>query len=177
MRNRDSTSIRKPSGRQEDDITDDNVKTDSNRQFNSISTLERKRLFKEYDTKIKDNLKTKKKITDMEKEYDWYGDKMTFNEGWDSGLDMNTFRISTLNINGISKNLDWLEWEILLDKSKNLQIDCMGITEPNINFNNNKVMLSLYEKMKALDRHMQVTVSCSNQLNSMEKSGVEQQLF
>jgi adenine C2-methylase RlmN of 23S rRNA A2503 and tRNA A37 len=112
----------------------------------------------------------------MENEYDWYEDEMTFNKGWDSGIDMNTFRISTLNINGISKNLDWLEWEILLDKSKNLQIDCMGITEPNINFNNNKVMLSLYEKMKALNRHMQVTVSCSNQLNSMEKSEVVQQL-
>jgi hypothetical protein len=105
----------------------------------------------------------------MEIQYNWYGDKISFNSGWESGSDIDTFQVVTLNINGISKNLDWLEWEILLDKSKNLQLDCMGITEPNINFNNNKVMPSLYEKMKALDRHMQATVSCSNQLNSSKK--------
>jgi hypothetical protein len=34
-----------------------------------------------------------------------------------------------------------------------------------------RIQFVLFEKMKISDRHMQVAVSCSNQLNSTEKRG------
>jgi hypothetical protein len=50
-----------------------------------------------------------------------------------------------------------------------LQIDLLGVTEPNINFKNKMVMTKIYEKMKQHDRHMQLSMSCSNQLMSLIK--------
>jgi exonuclease III len=78
-------------------------------------------------------------------------------------------RICGVNINGISKDLQWLDWELLLRDMYNLQIDILGVVEPNINFNNHSVMLQLKDIAKKQDRGLQLSTSCSNQLNSSIK--------
>jgi hypothetical protein len=101
-----------------------------------------------------------------------YGDKLTISDRWLTGKKNDYFQIGTININGISRNLDWIKWEILLRHMNTLQIDALGVTEPNINFKNKKVMLKLYKSMKRHNHHMQFSTSCSNQLlNSEKKDG------
>jgi hypothetical protein len=98
-----------------------------------------------------------------------YGDELTLTDTWTTGEKNDYFRIGTININGISKTLDWIEWEILLCHMNTLQIDALGVSEPNINFKKKTVMLRLYESMKSHDHHMQLSTSCSNQLLHSEK--------
>jgi hypothetical protein len=164
-------------GRWEDDVTGGNIKTEFSRHQSSLYNLKQHKLFENYNTRIKEKIQQNKEVADMFHNCSWYGDEISFHDRWECGRDISIFWVATLNINGISsKNLDWLEWDILLENTKKLQIDSMGITELNVNFNNNKVTFKLFEKMKAIDRHMQLSISCSNQLNSMEKRGEEPQL-
>lgn len=101
----------------------------------------------------------------------WYGDQLVFSDKWVSGEYNETFRVGAININGISKCLDWIESDILVQHMRNLQIDMFGVTEPNINFNNQRVTLQIREIAKKTDKNLQIATSCSNQLNSTEKNG------
>jgi hypothetical protein len=107
----------------------------------------------------------------------WFGDELTFNDRWKSGEYTDTLRIGAININGISKQLNWLEWDIIVQTMSKLQIDMLGITEPNINFNHKKTLLQLRDIAKKTDRSIQISTSCSNQLNSLEKKWEEPCLF
>jgi hypothetical protein len=101
-----------------------------------------------------------------------YGDTLQTTDQWAMGEETSIFRVGAININGISKSLDWIEWEVLLRHMTTLQIDALGLTEPNINFKNKDILNRLYEKMKLHDRHMQLSTSCSNQLRtSIKKMG------
>jgi hypothetical protein len=99
----------------------------------------------------------------------WFGDKLQLSDKWHTGEYMETMRICSVNINGISKALNWLEWETLLKDMYWLQIDVLGVVEPNINFHNSAVLLQLKDIAKAQDRAIQIATSCSNQLNSSVK--------
>jgi hypothetical protein len=74
---------------------------------------------------------------------DWFGDKMLFHDHWPTGEYTETIRIAAININGIAKHLDWLEWDTTIKTMYTLQIDMLGVTEPNVNFNNNRTLLQL----------------------------------
>jgi hypothetical protein len=100
---------------------------------------------------------------------EWFGDILQYHKGWNTGDYTSTIRVCSVNINGISRDLQWLEWETLLKDMYLLQIDIMGVVEPNINFNNYAVLLRLKEKAKSIDRGIQLATSCSNQLNSSTK--------
>ncbi len=99
----------------------------------------------------------------------WIGDEMNYHDDWIIGDYTDTIRICTININGISQDLDWIEWDMTLRSMKKLQIDALGITEPNINFKNKHVTNKLYDTAKAFERNMQLYMSCSNQLNKSTK--------
>ncbi len=101
----------------------------------------------------------------------WFGDELIFNERWNSGEYTETIRIGAININGISKQLNWLEWDIIVQTMSKLQIDMLGLTEPNINFKHKKTLLNIRDIAKKTDRSIQISTSCSNQLNSFEKMG------
>jgi hypothetical protein len=73
----------------------------------------------------------------------WFGDKLLFNAKWISGEYNKTFWVVSVNINGISKQLNWIEWEIIVQTMSTLQINILGLTEPNINFNNKCTLLHL----------------------------------
>ncbi len=44
----------------------------------------------------------------------WFGDKLQLRDDWHTGEYSATMRICSININGISKEMKWLEWENLL---------------------------------------------------------------
>jgi hypothetical protein len=67
---------------------------------------------------------------------EWVGDTMDFCDSWISGDYIKTFCVCSININGISQDLDWIEWDMMLHSMHALQIDALGVTEPNINFKN-----------------------------------------
>ncbi len=100
---------------------------------------------------------------------EWFGDKLEMNDGWHTGEYTKSMRICSVNINGISREMKWLEWETLINDMYQLQIDALGVGEPNINFNNYSTMLQLKEIAKKKDRRIQISHSCSNQLNSTVK--------
>jgi hypothetical protein len=50
-----------------------------------------------------------------------------------------------------------------------LQVDMLGLTEPNVNFNNKRTLLNLRDIAKKTDKNIQLSTSCSNQLNFTEK--------
>jgi hypothetical protein len=99
----------------------------------------------------------------------WFGDELDFHEKWISGEYNETFRVGAVNINGISKYVNWIEWDIIVKTMSHLQLDMFGLTEPNINFNNKKIELHLRDIAKATDRNIQLSTSCSNQLNHTDK--------
>jgi hypothetical protein len=73
--------------------------------------------------------------------------------------------VGAVNINGISKYVNWIEWDIIVKNMSHLQLDMFGITEPNINFNKKQIELHLREIAKTTDKNIQMSTSCSNQLN------------
>jgi hypothetical protein len=50
-----------------------------------------------------------------------------------------------------------------------LQVDVLGITEPNINFKNRQVRSTLTDISRAFERNIQLSTSCLNQLNQVKK--------
>jgi hypothetical protein len=59
-----------------------------------------------------------------------------------------------------------------LQSMHTLQIDVLGITEPNINFKNKHIVNKIYDTAKAFERNMQISLSCLNQLiKSRKKKG------
>lgn len=103
---------------------------------------------------------------------EWVGDTMNFHDTWETGEYNKSIRICSININGISQDLDWIEWDMTLRSMHKLQIDILGITEPNINFRNKHIVNKIYDTAKAFERNMQISLSCSNQLiKSKKKKG------
>jgi hypothetical protein len=100
---------------------------------------------------------------------DWFGDKIDMHDGWNTGENIKTMRVGVININGLSCSMKWLEWELLLRNSYSLQIDALGIVEPDVNFNNTSTLYQLKEIAKKKDRSIQLSTSCSNQLNATRK--------
>jgi hypothetical protein len=50
-----------------------------------------------------------------------------------------------------------------------LQVDLLGITKPNINFRNKKVKSTIMDIGKSFEHNIQISTSCSNQLNNTIK--------
>jgi hypothetical protein len=78
---------------------------------------------------------------------------------------MTSLRIGCVNINGISQDMNFLEWEMIMRNMSLLQMDVFGLTETDINFNNKEVLSKVYDATRAYDQSMQLSYSCSNQLN------------
>ncbi len=110
-----------------------------------------------------------KYINSNKKKNEWFGDEMIFHDNWATGEYTETMRIGSININGIAKQLDWLEWDSTIQTMYNLQIDTLGVTEPNVNFNNKRTLLQIRDIAKKTDKNIQLATSCSNQLNSTGK--------
>ncbi len=96
---------------------------------------------------------------------------MNFHDTWETGEYNKSICICSINVNGISQDPDWIEWDTMLRSMHKLQIDILGITEPNINFKNKHIVNKIYDTAKAFERNMQISMSCSNQLIKSKKKG------
>jgi hypothetical protein len=102
----------------------------------------------------------------------WYGDVLTSHNNWEMGNYSDTIRFCSININSISKDLNWIEWDTTLKSMYSFQVDILGITEPNINFKNRRVKSMILDMSKSFERNVQISTSCSNQLlNTTKKKG------
>jgi hypothetical protein len=148
-----------------------NTKQQNNNNKKHTRTIQREQAILQYIQKRQHTQRHKLPLQNYNEDLG-FGDALTTSECWNTGEETTIFRVGTININGISKSLQWIEWEILLRHMQTLQIDALGITEPNINFKNKSVLTNLYEIMKRHDRHMQLSTSSSNQLlSSIKKMG------
>ncbi len=111
------------------------------------------------------NISKRTKFQDTE----WYGDKLVKHNNWETGEHTDTIRVCLININGIAQDLNWIEWDTTLRSMYSLQVDILGITEPNINFKNRHVQSTIKDIGKAFERNIQISTSCSNQLKHVKK--------
>jgi hypothetical protein len=100
---------------------------------------------------------------------EWYGDQLPYHNNWETGEYNETIRLCLININGISQDLNWIEWDTTLKSMYTLQVNILGITEPNINFKNKKVKSNIIQMGQSFERNIQISTSCSNQLNNTIK--------
>ena len=137
---------------------------------------ERKRHFEQWMEKQRKENKArykKAKTTGKKEDLERWGDEITTHEGWNVGEQNNRFRIAVTNINGIAAIYDWIEWDILVRNMNALQVDCFGVTEPNINFTNKEVEFKFKEITRTFDKHMKIEVAASKQFDTktLKKKG------
>ena len=111
---------------------------------------------------------------DDDNKLNWFSHPIRLHDAWNEGKYNDSIRIGSINISGISDQNQWLDWEVVLATTHELQIDIMGLTEIGINFKNNTVNSSFIEATKKYDRHMYAQTSCSNQLLSTKKNAEAQ---
>ncbi len=76
--------------------------------------------------------------------------------------------IGAININGLSKQLNWLEWEIAIQTMSKLQIDMFGLTEPNVNFNNKRTLANLRDIAKKIQTYKRPVLLQDQSILSMD---------
>ena len=91
------------------------------------------------------------------------GDTLHMQDNWPQNNTDGIFRVMHININGITPQNDYLDWDIMLGYMTDLQVDCMGITEPNLDLNSFHIRDSLRYTSKQFDRHMHLTMTSSKQ--------------
>ena len=124
--------------------------------------------FKKETTTNKMRLKRKQSDTEEnnkneDKRLQWFGDPITFEEGWPNDKTSNTIRCFYINHNGITYHNDYLEWEMSLAYMMDMQVDIFGITEPNLDFNNRIVKDEFIKRGHFFDTYMKMSVSASLQ--------------
>ena len=124
----------------------------------------------QYDKQCKKNMrKLKEKAGEIKtntKEQDkleWNGDIMTFDEEWPNVDKRRTLRIFHINLNGVTYQNDYLEWEMTLAFLMDMQVDIFGLTEINLDLNNGMVKDNVIQRGKHFDNYMQMATSSSRQ--------------
>ena len=90
---------------------------------------------------------------------------MTFSEGWPNTDKRNTLRLFNLNLNGVTYHNNYIEWEMTIAYLMEMQVDIFGLTEINLDLNNNNggVRDNFIQQSKHFDPYIQMAVSSSLQ--------------
>ena len=91
------------------------------------------------------------------------GDVLSTQDHWPTRNEAGIFRIMGANVNGISAGDDLIEWDITLGHMMDLQVDCLCLTEPNLDLHSYYVKDSIKHATKSFDRHMHLTMTSSSQ--------------
>ena len=75
-----------------------------------------------------------------------WGDEIYTTDEWPAQSQRSTIRIMGLNVNGISKENELIEWDMLLDNMHQKQVDILCISEINLDTNKPNVKYTLLEK-------------------------------
>ena len=117
-------------------------------------------------TKINDKLKNMKISDEKDKsseKLNWFGDTMTFDDGWPNIDKRKTLRLFHINLNGITYQNNYLEWEMTIAYLMEMQVDIFGLTEVNLNLNNGIVKDQFVQSGKHFDPYIRMAVSSSLQ--------------
>lgn len=91
-----------------------------------------------------------------------WGDQLTIQDNWPRENKEERLRIITINLNGISSQANYLEWEIILGNMADLQADIFVIQEANLDFRG-RVRDEVRQKAKQFDKHMRIFMESSKQ--------------
>ena len=133
---------------------------DDNRTTNYKKTCEKNR------TKITEKKKNTKLPIEQKKsseKLNWFGDTMKFDDGWPNVDKRKTLRLFHINLNGITYQNNYLEWEMTLAYLMEMQVDIFGLTEVNLNLNNGIVKDQFIQSGKHFDPYIRMAVSSSLQ--------------
>ena len=101
----------------------------------------------------------KKEINKLE----WQGDVMTFDEGWPNTDKRKTIRIFSINLNGVTYQNNFLEWEMTIAYLMDMQVDVFGLTEINLDLNNGIIKDKFVQSGKQFDPYIRMATSSSLQ--------------
>ena len=99
----------------------------------------------------------------IEEKLKWKGDVMTFTEGWPNTDQRKTMRIFNINLNGITYQNEYLEWEMTVAFLMDMQVDVFGLTEINLDLNNGIVKDNFIQAAKHFDPYLRIMTSSSSQ--------------
>ena len=91
------------------------------------------------------------------------GDVLCTQKNWPNNNANGTIRVMHININGITSQNEYLDWDIMLGYMVDLQVDCLCVTEPNLDLNSLRIKDALRYTSKQFDRHMHLTMTASKQ--------------
>ena len=114
-----------------------------------------------YIEELKAKYENKKSERQKKKTNEWWGDDMTNEEQWPVTTGLSTIRIYGQNLNGVSKQNEYVEWELMLDHLDNMQVDIACLTEINLDITKPAVKYNMIEKMKKMDKNAQIVFAGS----------------
>ena len=88
---------------------------------------------------------------------------MTFDEGWPNTDKRKTLRIFTINLNGVTYQNNFLEWEMTMAYLMDMQVDVFGLTEINLDLNNGIIKDKFVQSGKQFDPYIRMATSSSLQ--------------
>ena len=107
--------------------------------------------------------KIRRKEKELNDKLKWYGDTMSFDEGWPNTDERKTLRLFHINLNGVTYQNNLLEWEMTIAFLMDMQIDIFGLTEINLDLNNGATKDKLIQSVKHFDKYMKIATSSSLQ--------------
>ena len=122
----------------------------------------------------KEKVEEKMKKLDEDKKR-WYGDHFRMSKQWPRQTNDGIIRIYGQNVNGVSKYMDYNEWEIILEHLNKYQVDIACLTEINLDLNMAGVKYKLHEKAKRLDKTCSVMMTTSKSTmsdNEYKRGGI-----
>ena len=161
-------------GRRKNDL--DRIKERRSKWYNSVNKwreiLNNKDIIKEI-RKSQKQKKIRKIQLNRTKQNEWFGDRMKENTRWPIPDKEGNLRIYGQNVNGISKNMDYGEWEVTLESLDKKQVDIACFSEINLAVEKAEVKYTLREKAKRMDKNIHLNMTCSktNLTDSTYKHG------
>ena len=113
--------------------------------------------------KIRNKIGTMDKRERAKKRLEWFGDTMTYDDGWPNVDKRNTMQIFHINLNGITSNNNYLEWEMTIAFLMDMQVDVFGLSEMNLDLNNGMVKDNILQSGKHFDPYIRMATSSSLQ--------------
>ena len=104
---------------------------------------------------------------------EWFGERIGKNNNWPIPHKDGILRIKGQNVNGISRKMDYGEWEVILESLDERQVDIACLSEINLALDKPEVKYTLREKAKKMDKNIHLNMTCSktNLTDSTYKRG------
>ena len=100
----------------------------------------------------------------------YWGNPLRRQTNWPIINKNNTFRIASVNINGINSNNNYLELEAIVGQMMEYQIDILCLTEVNLDVHKPQVYHDIWNVMKKLDPHIDINMKTSKQKSRIANS-------